>query len=216
MSNDLVSYSRAGDVFHYRWAARRCLQLIRPNTSLQKITIEGSDEKEKAGEYVIDVAEYSLAGDGRNIIDYYQLKHTTVQQDIPFELSNLKGTFVGFAQRFVQHKDNHFSDIAALRFTIITNRKVSQTLKQKLTSIVERQPVDRRFTNTLEDYTKLSLTDLVQFCSLVRFEDSEGDYNIQNDELRRELTQLFAGSVDNAHLRRGNDRKSKKLVSGCY
>ena len=200
MSNDLVSYSRAGDVFHYRWAARRCLQLIRPNTSLQKITIEGSDEKEKAGEYVIDVAEYSLAGDGRNIIDYYQLKHTTVQQDIPFELSNLKGTFVGFAQRFVQHKDNHFSDIAALRFTIITNRKVSQTLKQKLTSIVERQPVDRRFTNTLEDYTKLSLTDLVQFCSLVRFEDSEGDYNIQNDELRRELTQLFAGSVDNAQV----------------
>lgn len=90
MSNDLVSYSRAGDVFHYRWAARRCLQLIRPNTSLQKITIEGSDEKEKAGEYVIDVAEYSLAGDGRNIIDYYQLKHTTVQQDIPFELSNLR------------------------------------------------------------------------------------------------------------------------------
>ena len=24
---DLVGYSRAGDTFHYRWAARRCLRL---------------------------------------------------------------------------------------------------------------------------------------------------------------------------------------------
>ena len=59
MSNDLVAYSRAEDVFHYRWAARRCLRLIYPNSCLTAIYIEGSSETEKAGEYVIDVSEYS-------------------------------------------------------------------------------------------------------------------------------------------------------------
>lgn len=215
MSNDLVSYSRAGDVFHYRWAARRCLQLIRPNTSLQKIVIEGSGEEEKAGEYVIDVAEYAIADDGKNSINYYQLKHTTVQQDIPFELSDLKDTFVGFAQRFIQHKDSHFSNVAALRFTVLTNRKVSETLKWKLTSIVKKQPVDSRFINTLESYTSLSSNDLVQFCSLVGFEDSEGDYNVQKDELRRELTQLFAGSVDNTQVNNLVALVQSKVLPDC-
>lgn len=45
MSNELVEYSRQGDVFHYRWAARRCLSLVDPNTSLRAIVIEGSKEK---------------------------------------------------------------------------------------------------------------------------------------------------------------------------
>jgi hypothetical protein len=78
MLNDLVGYSRAGDVFHYRWAARRCLRLIYPNSALRTIVIEGSLEKEKAGEYVIDIAEYSEFS-GRKEIEYFQLKHTTVQ-----------------------------------------------------------------------------------------------------------------------------------------
>jgi|TARA_B110000261_G_C13091745_1_gene360177 hypothetical protein len=75
MSNELVAYSRAGDAFHYRWAARRCLKLIYPGTTLRKIYIEGSKEPEKEGEYVIDVAEYY---DG-DITNYYQLKHSTVR-----------------------------------------------------------------------------------------------------------------------------------------
>lgn len=56
--NALVRYSRAGDKFHYRWAARRCLRMIDPRSPLQCITIEGSKESKAAGEYVIDVAEY--------------------------------------------------------------------------------------------------------------------------------------------------------------
>ncbi|GEM_PF-3349377 len=43
MSNELVAFSRAGDVFHYRWAARRCLKLIYPNTSLQSVVGDFGD-----------------------------------------------------------------------------------------------------------------------------------------------------------------------------
>lgn len=55
--NKLVGYSRAGDAFHYRWAARRCLRLIYPKSQLRHIIIEGSKEFVLAGEYVIDVAD---------------------------------------------------------------------------------------------------------------------------------------------------------------
>ena len=53
-----IHYSRAGDIFHYRWAAKRCLKLLDFNTDLQYLTIEGSLEPDKAGECVVDVAEY--------------------------------------------------------------------------------------------------------------------------------------------------------------
>jgi len=53
-----VSCSREGDIFHYRWAARRCLKLLDFNTTLEYITIEGPSEPIE-GELVIDVAEYS-------------------------------------------------------------------------------------------------------------------------------------------------------------
>ncbi|NOQ63785.1 MAG: hypothetical protein GQ582_04670 [Methyloprofundus sp.] len=46
-----VSCSREGDIFHYRWAARRCLKLLDFNTSLDTVTIEGSND-DLAGELV--------------------------------------------------------------------------------------------------------------------------------------------------------------------
>lgn len=200
MSDNLVAYSRAGDVFHYRWAARRCLRLIYPNSSLQKIVIEGSAENEKAGEYVIDVTEYYEATNGKIKIAYYQLKHTTVQHDKPFTISDLEDTFIGFAKRFLQHKDKEASDFTNISFSIITNRKVDDTFKQKMISIAKNEVVDTRFKETIEKYTGLSSIDLSAFCSVVRLEDSEGDYNVQKRELRFELAQLMAGSIDNAQI----------------
>ena len=44
-SNKLVRDSRTGDVFHYRWAARRSLMLLDSASGLEKIVIgtKGSD-----------------------------------------------------------------------------------------------------------------------------------------------------------------------------
>lgn len=200
MSNDLVAYSRAGDVFHYRWAARRCLKLIYPHSSLQKIVIEGSSEKKKAGEYVIDVTEYSNTLDDKIKISYYQLKHTTVRCDKPFILSDLKNTFTGFAERFLQHKNDEVFNIENLSFVVITNRKIDDTLKKNITSIIDNKTVNKRFLETIEGYTKLSAEDLKLFCNILKLEDSEGDYNVQREDLRIELAQLIAGTIDNTQL----------------
>lgn len=202
MSNDLVSYSRAGDVFHYRWAARRCLRLIYPNSPVNKIFIEGSSEIKKEGEYVIDVSEYSTGDAGQEKIDYYQLKHTTVQGDKPFTISDLKDTFVGFAARYLQHKIEINTGTLAISFTVITNRKIAESFKANLLAITEKktEKVESFFKKTIKDYTKLSEEDLSQFCSILHLEDNEGDYKMQKSQLRIELDQLIAGSIENTQI----------------
>ncbi len=183
-TNKLVSYSRAGDVFHYRWAARRCLRLIHPNSQLESIVIEGSKEKKKAGEYVIDVSEYYNTSSKKRI-EYFQLKHTTVQQNKPFTLSKLQDTIVGFTERYHQHVKEKSLD--GVSFTIITNRKIDDTFKQNLVTIAKGDRVNKRFSQTLKKYTKLNNKNLIHFCSLLNLEDSEGDYNVQKEELRVEV-----------------------------
>ncbi len=200
MSNNLVSYSRAGDVFHYRWAARRCLRLIYPNSSLTKIYIEGSSEAEKAGEYNIDVSEYSICNDGKKKIEYFQLKHTTVQEDEPFTISDLKDTFTGFAERYLQHKKENSPEISSISFTVISNRKISDSFKANLSAIVKKGEVENVFQKAIEKYTNLISEDLISFCGILHLEDGAGNYNIQKDELRTELAQLIAGSIENAQI----------------
>ena len=93
INNELVRYSRAGDAFHYRWAARRCLKMLNPLSKLRKVIIEGSSNPKFAGEYVIDVSEYYGQNEhGVENIKYFQLKHTTVHKNDPFTLSDLKKT----------------------------------------------------------------------------------------------------------------------------
>ena len=197
-TNKLVSYSRAGDVFHYRWAARRCLRLIQPASNIEMVVIEGSREKKKAGEYVIDVSEYYKCADSKKRIEYYQLKHTTVQHDKPFTLSGLKDTITGFSERYIQHLKEKFH--YEVSFTVITNRKVDETFKENLIAIIEDNEVDKKFSQTLKKYTKLEGKELIAFCSLLNLEDSEGNYNIQKEELRVEMAMFQPGYIDPAQV----------------
>ena len=202
MENELVKYSRAGDAFHYRWAARRCLSMIYPKSNLQSIVIEGSNEDDLAGEYVIDVAEYSLIPDTNfQKVEYYQLKHTTVRKEKPFNLSDLRVTFEGFAKRYSEIfltkgkvKDK------TVTFIIVTNRPVSGSLKKNIDSIANKQTINNRFNNTLEIYTNLTGNDLEEFCSLIKFIDGEVDYNSQRYELQSEISQFLSGTVDNPQI----------------
>src|SRR3972149_3518293 len=98
MDNELIRNSRRGDVFHYRWATRRCLRLIDPKSSLKCVVIEGSKESTLVGEYVIDVAEYMESDySDKEKVTYFQLKHSTKRVSQHFNLSDFKDTIEGFA-----------------------------------------------------------------------------------------------------------------------
>ena len=121
MDNELVKDSRKGDVFHYLWAARRCLKLINPKSPLKCVVIEGSKESTLVGEYVIDVAEYMVSNDsGKEKVTYFQLKHSTKRVNQHFNLSDLKDTIEGFAERYKKLKSVKAQRYGAVNFTIVT------------------------------------------------------------------------------------------------
>ncbi|WP_143774382.1 P-loop NTPase family protein [Niastella vici] len=162
---------------------------------MKSIVIEGSNESQKAGEYVIDVTEYSNTVDNSKSIQYYQLKHTTVRGQQAMKLAELKQTLEGFAARFRQHERKKSDYSVSISFSIITNRKVDDIVKDQFIYLAMGEDVGSNFRKTLEKYTKLKGKQLAEFCALLTIEDSEGDYNVQNTELRVELSQLVAGSV---------------------
>lgn len=204
-SNELVSYSKAGDKFHYLWAVCRSLRMVYPKSPIHHMVIEGSDQPQLEGEYVIDVSEYIGPAEGDiQEIDHFQLKHTITQKEKPFQLSNtdIKKTISGFAKRYLGYLNhngkNNVSPI--IRFSIITNRPIDQSLKQGIENIIRGNPVDTRFLNTLKRYTKLDGENLTKFCSSLNFVDGEGDYSIQRYKLHVELSQILAGAVDNPQV----------------
>lgn len=194
--NDLVRYSRAGDKFHYRWAARRCLRMIDPRTGPHCITIEGSKESQSAGEFVIDVAEYTvLPSDGESVV-YYQLKHSTTRTRRPFSLSELQGTLGGFASRFIAPAAKNEAPLEFRSFRFVSNRPVSPRLKGAVTSIAQGGKVAAKFLQDLERVTRLKGDQLQAFCAVLMFADDEGDYIVQKQKLRGEVAQYLAGFVD--------------------
>lgn len=202
MENELVRYSRAGDVFHYRWAARRCLRMIYPKSLIRSVVIEGSSEQELDGEYVIDVTEYSDSEqNGSKEIAYFQLKHTVVRKEQPFSLSELKKTIEGFAKRYLDlRRKMDGKEAPTVTFSIVSNRPISEGLKQEVLDIASSNTGTSQIQKTLEEYTNLLGTELIEFCSLIRFVDGEDDYDSQRFELHREISELLAGTVDNPQV----------------
>lgn len=193
--NDLVRYSRAGDKFHYRWGARRCLRMIDPRTGPVCITVEGSKESRSAGEYVIDLAEYSTVPAGEAVV-YYQLKHSTTQVRKEFSLSSLADTLKGFAARFTATNSDNKIPQTRRTFRFVTNRPVSQRLKKTVAAIAEGKKPSAAQRRALEKATKLKGPVLQSFCGALGFIDREGDYLVQKENLRKEVAQFIAGFID--------------------
>jgi len=165
---------------------------------LSTIVIEGSKENEKQGEYVIDVCEYYEDSNDTTEIKYFQLKHTTVQKDTPFILSDLKDTVEGFAKRYSQHLKE--SNSPSFSFTIVTNRPIDESFKTNISLLASGNSATGKFGKTIKSYTGFTDDELQEFCKLLHFNDSEGDYNSQKNDLRSEIAQLISGAVDNAQM----------------
>lgn len=199
MDLNQVRYSRAGDVFHYRWAARRCLNMIHPKSSIESIFIEGSQENTAKGEYVIDVAEYDKSEMTGNIyIRYFQLKHSTKRVCDNYQLSELRKTFEGFSQRFNDLISDDYID--SIQFFIVTNRPINPNLKKTIQDIVDGSGANKQFYNTLSRYTDFDGDKLKRFCQCLNFQDGEGNYIAQKFSLHSELAQIHAGLVESAEV----------------
>ncbi len=202
--SDTVRYAKAGDQFHYRWAARRCLGLLDSHSELVCITIEGISSKESqnenvgTGEEVVDVAEYY--GDSTikhaKKISYHQLKHSYVSK--PWTLSALRKTLTGFFKRFKAFKQEAGNtDEQTVDFTFTTNRHVAGNVHELLSRICENAltPEDSTQWNQLKGYLNTSDDALAQeFFASFRIDDANDAHWEQRSSLIEELRGYMVGS----------------------
>jgi hypothetical protein len=159
-SADLVRSSRDGDQFHYYWAARQCLKLLRSDSGLAGVSIEGSSPLDTgtAGEYVVDIAEYYGALDPKAAgkIVYRQLKHSTAHADEVWRVSGLRRTLEGFGEKFFELHHASPGLIDRVTFDFVSNRPVDAAVVQALSDIGQGvDPADPRIAGYIRSYLKL-------------------------------------------------------------
>jgi len=202
LENALTRYSRAGDAFHYRWAARRCLKLIGPKSGVEYITIESSSESKAAGEYVIDMAEYSQNETGDKLVSYRQLKHSTIRANKPFGYSEIKPTLSGFVRRYAAcliGKKAKFG-MGTVTFAFVSNRPVSPRIKQAIDRIRKGTPAKNKLQRDLQRIVNLKGDHLKSFYQSLSILDAEGDYTVQKKRLHGEMEEYIAGFVDGGEV----------------
>ena len=191
--SDLVRYSRDGDQFHYFWAARHCLLLLSPDSSLKAITIEGvspsevtDEDRSPTGEELIDVAEYYGSENigQATLIRYIQLKHSTIRADQAWAPSELKKTLKGFAARYAALQQHfHAEELnSKLEFWFVSNRPFNTNFLEAVHDAAEGAPARHAADLTkLEQFTSLSGSALAAFCKLLRLEgNQEGLWDQEN------------------------------------
>ena len=207
--SDRVRYSRAGDQFHYRWAARRCLGLLDPKSQLVCITIEGASRDEsqdkytETGEEVIDVAEYygDSAINRVTKICYHQLKHS-YKNDSHWTLSALKTTLTGFFKRFESFRQqSEDASQQTIEFTFTTNRRVAIDVHELISRVQAKKlrPEDESQWDQIKRYLGTCDDTLAQefFCKF-RINDANDIHWKQRNILIQELKGYLPGSDKDA------------------
>ena len=230
---DLIRPSRAGDQFHYLWAARRCLALLPPNDGPRWYQHRGSLHRRRfrdesaalADDTVIDIAEYY--GDTNpsraQRVRYMQLKHSTRRAATAWTASGLETTLKGFAEKYGRHLQQFGADYVSTRFEFwfVTNRPVSVIVVQAVDDAAHgtapRRPAELQ---KLERVTGLAGAELSSFCGLLHFEDRQDDYWNQRNILLQEVERLparfrlrRAGTTQGARDAQGSARSRAKIHS---
>ncbi|ESZ49314.1 AVAST type 3 anti-phage nuclease/ATPase Avs3a [Mesorhizobium sp. RSR565B] len=201
-TTNLVRPSRDGDQFHYLWAARRCLNLLPPESDLKSVTVEGASPSDKtakgpitAGEEVIDLAEYFGDRDfaKATLVRYIQLKHSTEAPNKPWPASGLENTIAGFAKRYkaILAGFSKNGSYPTLEFVFVSNRPISPAVikaVENAANVLVVKPADLR---KLETYTGLKGTKLADFCKLLKLEGRHDALWDQRNILFQDVSQYL-------------------------
>jgi len=129
-----VRFGHDGHEYHFLWAARACLRLLPPTSTLVGVGIEGvaSEDDVACGLLGVDMSEYEGNTKFRHAtrITYTQYKHSTTAPNKNVTASSLKeekvleyfgGRYLGFLAKY-----NDDEIARKIRFQLITNRPISR------------------------------------------------------------------------------------------
>lgn len=141
--------SNAGDDFHLIWACRKLLDLLKHNSPLTAVSIEGPSWEDSIviedGKmlYSIDIAEYygSFNFEQASRVVFSQLKYSSYKMDTPWTTSSLchadnkaksNSIIRRLADTFRGYKNIYSSAESKLELKLVSNRSLSYELGQYL------------------------------------------------------------------------------------
>lgn len=204
-----VRASREGDQFHYLWAARRCLRLLSPACDLVALTVEGASPLEnrsgsavEAGEEAIDVGEYygNQNLEDARLVEYTQLKHSTVRAARHWTLSGLTTTLKQFSKRYIELRQRFGNEASQdrFRFQFVSNRPISPRLLATIEDARNGASVQHpSIFERLRQVTGLAAPVLSEFCKvLCLVGDREGYWDQRNILIQDVARYLVDADID--------------------
>lgn len=189
-----VAASRAGDRFHYVWAAVQSLKLLDQRSGLREVWIEGAAGEPVAGDEVIDLAEYFGAEpDAVDRAVVRQLKYSTRRAGHSLGLSELGDTFRKFARVDARrHTALHVPSGASVEYVITSNRPIGVQLQRAVTRILNGQAITPESNAAgLLRWLELDQPDAAELLQRIRFDGQGAELaalRARLDTLTAELT----------------------------
>ena len=158
--------SNAGDDFHLIWACRKLLKLLKSDTDLSAISVEGPTWKDSIDIiddkklYSIDLAEYygGCNFEQASFVVFSQLKYSSYQMDMPWTISNLcsssnqaqsNSIIRRLADTYQEYSNTYPSVNSKLKIKLVSNRSLSTDLKAYL-SEAKNVLVSKRYSRTAD------------------------------------------------------------------
>ena len=140
--------SRDGHEYHEAWTARKAMQLLRPDSDLAAIGVEGLSPEDNANVSMqtVLIADLTLYY-GRGVTfehasrtSIVQFKYSVSGQDREFRASQAKKTLEKFSKAYEELKNKHGSRAVRekLDFQIITNQPIFGPLRQAIDGIARK------------------------------------------------------------------------------
>ena len=198
-SVDKVRASRDGHEYHEAWTARKAMQLLRPDSELVAIAVEGLSptDQNHASAQTVEIADITLYYGGETTFE--QASRTIIAQvkysesDNDFRASHAKKTIQKFAETYRDYKRRYRAQAVhdRLKFQLITNRPIYEPLLRAIESIacslprtgeVEKQA--KQFKTAAADLNGRSLAAFASKCKLI---GRSGSLASTKDELENQL-----------------------------
>lgn len=220
---DKVRASRDGHEFHEVWVARKAMQLLRPDSELTALGVEGLSpaDQARANAPTIEVADLTLYFGGRPTFEqatrttFVQFKYSIADQEKNFRAFNAKTTLKKFAQTYRDYKNKYGAQAVEekLEFELITNQTISDELLQAICAIATGRSCSggvKKQASQIKKASGLTGQSLATFAKKLKIIGRSGSLSRTKNELASLLVNWSASGRDSiAEARLG---KLKDLV----
>ena len=224
---DNVRASRDGHEYHEAWTARKAMQLLRPDSDLAGIAVEGLSpvDQTHVSTQTVQISDITLYYGGQpafakaSRVSIAQFKYSVSDSDTEFRASYARKTIEKFSIAYRDHKKKYGANAVRdkLDFQIITNQPIYEPLLQAIDGIACRQPLAGEARKQADQFAEAADLDgraLAAFASKCKLTGGSGSLESTNSRLASLLVDWSATRDALAAARLGQLRNLVRKKAG--